>query len=85
MNFSALFDYTKQLIWEKFHVIPDHTILSLRYGFVIQWQFYTVRVFQSHIEFHMTDEFIIYRFTTMDEAIYYIELIMNSTRPYRVY
>ena len=85
MELGVLFDETVQMIWDKFHVIPDDKTLHLRYGFNIQWKYGILYVTKYSVSFKDQYNVVHYDVDNTDEALYYITLIINRIRPYRVY
>jgi len=91
-RFIPIFNYTEQLIWDKFQYIPDETTVSDRNGFVIVWDNKTLEVYPLHIynmiiieyknehgkrEYHTSHN--------MDELYNDITLLINRIKPNKLF
>jgi hypothetical protein len=91
-NFNDIFEYTKLLIWDKFHEIPDETTFSFKNGFMIIWSNHELNVYPFYIQNIIIIEFrdnfghIQYlSVSNMDDVYKYVTIIINRISPYKVY
>lgn len=89
-NFEYLFDYTLELIWDRYHVKPDETILSIRDGFIIKWQAFELSVYPVRMYNMIAIEFENeyeqeYHLINNEDVQKILKYIINTIQPSKLY
>lgn len=90
-NFEPLFDYTLELLWNRYHVKPDETRLSIREGFDIKWYDYELYVYPLRmynmivIEFDNQYDQEYHLINSIVEAKTILKYIIDTIQPSKIY
>jgi len=86
-HFEKVFQYTLDLIWDKFHEKPDNTTYSPRNGFTIIWGKHALYVYALFINNMVIIEYNdnynkqYYTAFNIEELYQYINKIINGIKP----